>query len=629
MPFVSHQERKGEQMDDGQTASGAEEVEHAHEYRVFPKSWGAEYTAAGEVRFRIWAPAADTLSLRLLDEDVPMSPTGDGWYELHATNVAPGTPYSFILPDGKRVPDPAGRALESDVHGPSMVVDPTAYRWRNSGWSGRPWSEAVVYELHVGTFTDEGTFAAAAEKLPRLAQLGITAIELMPVAAFGGSRGWGYDGVLLYTPHPAYGSPDDMKAFVDAAHGLGLMVILDVVYNHLGLDGNYLVTYAPDVFTGEPTPWGPRLDVSKEPARTLVLENALYWLEEFNLDGLRLDAVDQIEDDESQTHLLEELALRAREAISDRHVHLVVEDARNITRLHERNEDNSVRLYDGVWNDGYHHLIHAWATGEHGGHFRVFAENFWPRFGKTLATGFTLQGERIEGKGDDPIGEPSGHLPPVTFVNFLQNHDQIGNRGRGERIWSLVDPDLAQKLLALLLLAPQIPLLFMGDEFQSKGRFFFFADYPPDLDQNGPKDRLRQAREFGSEGLTLEEIRHPNEQETFLVSKLDWEEAETDAAEFAMSSFRDLLQKRRSHLMPLLENIGGGVGHLLMAEDGRLAVDWQLGERRWQLRCNFSSEEVTLPPVHGSTVHVAPAQGEADMRDLSRFPPRSLLFACG
>ena len=169
----------------------------------------------------------------------------------------------------------------------------------------------------------------------------------------------------------------------------------------------------------------------------------------------------------------------------------------------------------------------------------------------------------------------------------------------------------------------------MGDEFQSKGRFFFFADYPPDLDQNGPKDRLRQAREFGSEGLTLEEIRHPNEQETFLVSKLDWEEAETDAAEFAMSSFRDLLQKRRSHLMPLLENIGGGVGHLLMAEDGRLAVDWQLGERRWQLRCNFSSEEVTLPPVHGSTVHVAPAQGEADMRDLSRFPPRSLLFACG
>jgi maltooligosyltrehalose trehalohydrolase len=616
-------------MDDWQREPDAEDVDADLEYRVFAKTWGAEYTAAGEVRFRVWAPAAETLNLRLKDEEVPMSPTGDGWYELLATSVAPGTPYAFVLPDGDMVPDPAGRALESDVHSRSLVVDPTAYRWKNSRWTGRPWSEAVIYELHVGTFTDEGTFAAAATKLPQLAELGITMIELMPVAAFGGSRGWGYDGVLLYTPHPAYGSPDDMKAFIDTAHGLGLMVMLDVVYNHLGLDGNHLATYAPDLFTREHTPWGPRLDVARKPARDLVIENALYWLEEFAVDGLRLDAVDQINDEASDVHVLEELASRVRDTIPERHIHLVVEDGRCITGLHERNEDNSVRLYDGVWNDGYHHLVHAWATGEHSGHFRVFANDFWTRIGKSLATGFALQGEKVEGKGDAPVGEPSGHLPPVTFVNYLQNHDQVGNRGRGERFWSLVEDDLGERLLALLLLAPQIPLLFMGDEFRSRGRFFFFADYPPDLDQNGPEDRLRQAGDFGSQNLTLDEIRHPNLRETFLVSKLDWQEAEAEPGRAALGRVRELLQKRQHHLMPLLANVGGGVGYLLLADDGRLAVDWQLGERRWQMRCNFSDAPATLPPVHGETIHVMPKTAEADIRDLSRFQPHSLIVACG
>ncbi|ODS58053.1 MAG: malto-oligosyltrehalose trehalohydrolase [Agrobacterium sp. SCN 61-19] len=599
------------------------------EYRVFPKSWGAEYIAAGEVRFRLWASGIETLNLRLIDEEVPMTAMGDGWWELLATNVAPGTPYAFVLPDGRHVPDPAGRALESDVHGPSLVVDPTAYRWKNGGWTGRPWSEAVVYEIHVGTFTGQGTFAAAAARLPALADLGVTAVQLMPVAAFGGKRGWGYDGVLLYTPHPSYGSPDDMKAFIDAAHGLGLMVMLDVVYNHLGLDGNHLQVYAPDLFMAEGTPWGPRPDVSRKPMRDLVAENALYWLEEFALDGLRFDAVDRIEDADSDEHFVEELALLIRKMLPGRHVHLVVEDSRNITALHERGEDNAVRLYDAVWNDGYHHLIHAWATGEHVGHFKVFAENFWPRIAKTLATGFAIQGERIEGKGDALVGEPSGHLPPVTFINFLQNHDQIGNRGRGDRLWSLIDPDLAERLMAILLLAPQIPMLFMGDEFRSRGKFFFFSDYPSDLDQNSPEDRLREAIAFGTEDLELQEIRDPNDLDTFIASKLDWEEAETERGMVSRTICRDLIEKRKRHLMPLLADVGGGVGHVLMAEEGRLAIDWQLGEHRWQLRANFSDEIATLPPVHGATIHVMPPEAQSDMRDLSRFPAASLIVACG
>lgn len=598
------------------------------ERRVFPKSWGAEYMASGDVRFRLYAPSVRAVSLRLRGEELPMGTAGDGWYELRASHVPPGAPYAFVLPDGRSVPDPAGRALETDVHGPSILVDPKAYRWKSKGWAGRPWSEAVIYEIHVGTFTLEGTFAAAIERLPALAELGITVIQLMPVAAFGGNRGWGYDGVLPYTPHPAYGSPDDMKAFIDTAHGLGLMVMLDVVYNHLGLDGNHLEAYAPDLFMAEGTPWGPRPDVSRKPMRDFISENAFYWLEEFALDGLRFDAVDRIEDEESDIHFVEELAPRIREALPGRHVHLVVEDSRGITRLHERAEDNSVRLYDGVWNDGYHHLIHAWATGEHCGHFKVFADDFWPRIGKTLATGFALQGEQIEGRGDELVGEPSGHLPPVTFINFLQNHDQVGNRGRGDRLWSLIEPDLADRLLAMLLLAPQIPMVFMGDEFRSKGRFYFFGDYPPGLDQNGLEDRLKQGKAFGSADLTLDEIRDPNEIHTFNASKLDWRDATTDEERTASTRFRDLLTKRHRHLVPLLANVTGG-GHVLVAEDGRLAIDWPLGEHRWQLRANFADAPATLPPVRGETIHVLPAEAGPALRDLSAFPPRSLIIACG
>jgi malto-oligosyltrehalose trehalohydrolase len=600
------------------------------EYRVFPKSWGAEYTAAGEVRFRLWAPSLEKLTLRLDGDDVAMSPAADGWFELLATNVAPGTPYAFVLPDGLAVPDPAGRALKADVHGPSLVVDPTAYRWRNTKWKGRPWYEAVIYELHIGTFTEEGTFAAAAEKLEELAAIGITVVEMMPVAAFGGTRGWGYDGVLFYTPHPAYGTPDDMKAFIDRAHELGLMVMLDVVYNHFGIDGNHLAVYAPELLHEEGTPWGPTIDFARKPGRDFVIENALYWLEEFNLDGLRVDAADQIKDETSEVHILEELVHMVRETLVGRHVHLVLEDGRSITRLHERGEGNAVRLYDAVWNDGYHHLVHAWATGEHRGHYKPFANDFWRRIGRSLATGFALQGETIEGQGEKIFGEPSGHLPPVTFVNFLQNHDQVGNRACGDRLWTQIDDELRNRLMAMLLLSPQIPLVFMGDEFASHSRFYFFSDYPEGLQQNTPEDRLKQALQFGSsDELTVDDVAIPNNPETFKISKMDWEEAQSARAQKAREEFSGLLEKRRENLVPLLANIGGGVGHVLQAENGILAVDWQLGDVRWQFRANFTNSPAMVPPVRGRTVHVSPDTAESDKRDLGELAAQSLIFVQG
>ncbi|PYB77557.1 malto-oligosyltrehalose trehalohydrolase [Rhizobium wuzhouense] len=598
--------------------------------RVSPKSWGAECTAAGEVRFRIWAPSLTALTLRLADKDMPMSRTFDGWFELSASNVAPGTPYAYVLPDGLVVPDPAGRALKDDVHGPSLVIDPTAYRWRDGQWQGRPWREAVVYELHVGTFTAEGTFTAAAEKLADLAEAGISVVELMPVAAFGGTRGWGYDGVLLHTPHPSYGTPDDMKAFIDHAHELGLMVMLDVVYNHFGIDGNYLSVYAPEMMHEEGTPWGPTIDFERKPSRDFVIENALYWLEEFHLDGLRFDAADQIRDETSTTHILEELALAVRERLTGRHVHLVLEDARGITRFHERDKDNSVRFYDGVWNDGYHHLIHAWATGEHGGHYKPFARDFWPRIGKTLASGFALQGETIEGRGDEIFGEPSGHLPPVTFVNFIQNHDQVGNRVGGDRLWAQIDKGLRERLMAILLLSPQIPLVFMGDEFASRSRFFFFSDYPEELQQNTPDDRLQQARDFGAgDDVTVDDVPDPNGPETFRMSKLDWEEMNTSNGREARAYFKTLVGKRRDHLMPLLENIGGDTGQVLKAQDGILAVDWQLGETLWQLRANFTDVPVKIPPVRGQVIHVLPGSAETGVLELAELSPQGLIFVRG
>ncbi len=407
------------------------------------KSWGAERVASDEVRFRLWATGQQRVTLRLSGKDIEMTPQADGWFETQVAGVAANAEYDYVLADGTAVPDPAARAQKAEVNGPSLVIDPDAYQWQNTSWKGRPWQESVVYELHIGTFTPEGTFRAAIEKLPTLAETGITMIEVLPVSQFGGNRGWGYDGVLLYAPHTAYGTPDDFKAFIDAAHGHGLSVVLDIVLNHFGPEGNYLPLLSPDFFhKARQTPWGAGIAYDVDAVRRYIVEAPLYWLQEFNLDGLRFDAIDQI-DDPSDKHVLIDIAERIRASITDRPIHLTTEDCRNVTFLHPRDENGDAPLFTGEWNDDFHNAVHVLATGESHAYYQDFADQPEQRVARALAEGFVYQGE-VSPQSGEPRGVKSSSQPPVAFVDFIQNHDQTGNRAQGERLISLAGAERTQ-----------------------------------------------------------------------------------------------------------------------------------------------------------------------------------------
>ncbi|MEM6763239.1 MAG: alpha-amylase family glycosyl hydrolase, partial [Pseudomonadota bacterium] len=410
-------------------------------------AWGPALLPGGGARFCLWAPDVSTLSLRTPKGDLPMQSQADGWFALETDAVPVGGAYAFVLPDGFAVPDPAARAQMGDVHGPSKLVDPQAFRF--SPFKARPWSETIIYEMHVGTFTPEGTFPAAMERLPHLADLGVTAVELMPLAQFGGNRGWGYDGVLLYAPHNTYGAPDDVKAFVEAAHSHGLMVFLDVVYNHFGPDGNYLGKYASAFFDEERhTPWGAAIAFQNAAVRSFFVENPLYWLREFNLDGLRFDAIDHVRDPSPQP-ILNEMARRIREEFS-RPIHLHTEDERNIVSLHPYVGGRPL-LFTGEWNDDYHNVIHPIATGDNEGYYQDFVDRPWHKLARALAEGFVFQGEPSNSHDGEPRGVPSAGQPINAFVAFNQNHDQVGNRAFGERLIALTDKDLLTALTAMLL----------------------------------------------------------------------------------------------------------------------------------------------------------------------------------
>jgi len=566
---------------------------------AFERSWGAESLPDGGARFRLWAPALDEVSLVAAESGTaePMTPAGDGWFELSTGLVRPGAGYMFQLPDGMRVPDPAARAQQGDVHGPSLLIDPRGYDWRSSNWQGRPWEEAVIYELHPGTFTEEGTFAGIEAKLDDLVELGVTAIELMPVAQFSGNRGWGYDGVLLYAPHIAYGGPDALKRLIDAAHARGLMVLLDVVYNHFGPDGNYLHLYAPEFFHPEDhTPWGAAIAYDRAPVRKFFIENALYWLEEYRFDGLRLDAIDQIRD-KSKPSLLEEIAVAVRSRIRDRPVHLTTEDDRNIVSLHQR-QNGMPTLYTGEWNDDFHHAAHVIATGESDGYYRDYTEAPMAKLARALAEGYIYQGEPSVFRDGARRGEPSAGLPPTAFVDFLQNHDQVGNRAFGERLSSLAPPQAVEALLAVLLLSPQIPLLFMGEEWGETRPFYYFTDFHGELGEQVREGRRNEFRRWQSfqDPETRKRIPDPNAEETFQASKIDWDKQSASPYSERADLVGRLLEIRRREIAPRLVSIDGNAGTTLCADTQGLAVQWRLGEGSdLVLLANLSGDIWKLP----------------------------------
>ncbi|MCV0397255.1 MAG: malto-oligosyltrehalose trehalohydrolase [Rhizobiaceae bacterium] len=592
------------------------------ELHLLPRRWGAEFIRDGEARFRLWAPALDQLMLVLDGEASPMARDEDGWFELVADGVRPGARYAFRLPDGSVVPDPASRRQAGSVHGPSLLVDPTTYEWRHPSWKGRPWEETVIYELHVGTFAPEGTFAAAAGRLPYLADLGMSAIELMPVAQFAGDRGWGYDGVLPYAPHPAYGTPDDLKALVDAAHGLGLMVFLDVVYNHFGPEGNYLHTYAPAFFHPERhTPWGPAIAYEREPVRRFFIDNALYWLEEFQFDGLRFDAIDHIRDDQSDPEVMIDIARQIRAELPGRHIHLTTEDNRNVTHLHERDPHGRAGHHTAEWNDDFHNVAHVLLTNEADGYYADFTEDPWGKLGRALAEGFVYQGEHSKETGG-PRGVPSNHLPPAAFVDFLQNHDQVGNRALGERLTVLTDPRKLELFEAALLLSPHIPLLFMGEEYGEERPFLFFTDFTGELAKAVRDGRRREFARFAMFRGREEDVPDPNRIDTFNASKLDWGRCETLEGRGRRERLRHLIALRQKNIAPLLAS-GGRAGKVLAADNGCVAVDWRFPRGRLSMRLNLSESQAAAVAGARETVFADPSSTK-NAQTNSTMPPLSI-----
>ena len=565
--------------------------------RAREPEWGASLRPDGTARFRLWAPACEALTLRHAGEDAAMEALEDGWFEA-VRPAAAGDPYAFVLPGGAVVPDPAARAQEGDVHGPSVVVDPR-HDWRHES-PRRPWEEAVICEVHVGTFTPEGTFRAAIEKLPLLAEAGYTGIDILPVAQFAGTRGWGYDGVLLYAPHNVYGTPEDLRALVDAAHGLGLMVQMDVVYNHFGPEGNYLSAYAPQFFDeGRHTPWGAGIHYDYAPVRRFFVENALHWLREFRIDGLRFDAIDHIHDP-SETEILVEMAREIRAEFP--HAWLMTEDNRNVTHLHER-EDGRATLMDGEWNDDWHNAAHVVATGEEEGYYADFADDPAGLLARAAAEGFAYQGESGP-MSKAPRGRPSGHLPPQAFVDFLQNHDQIGNRALGERLTELAPHSRLMAMQAMLLLSPHVPLMFQGDEWGETGPFLFFADFEGELGEAVSKGRREEFAHFvGFAGA----VPDPIDPASFERSKLHWSRREQGEHREALERFRALVALRRERIVPLLAGTGPGCGTVLQAPPCCVAVDWRLNGGLLQCRANFHRHPETMPETRGEVIHLTGA----------------------
>jgi len=501
-----------------------------------------------ECDFRVWAPTATRVMLRLMTQgatqDLEMRREGEH-FSLRAPAHA-GDRYFYVVDEHKPVPDPVSRFLPEGVHGPTAIVDPSAFHWSDQNWPGLPLQDYVIYELHVGTFTPQGTLDSAIEKLSYLKQLGVTVVELMPVAGFPGTRNWGYDGVSLYAVQASYGGPEALRRFVSAAHGAGLGVVLDVVYNHLGNEGNYLRLFGPYFTDKHKTPWGDGINYDQEccqGVRDYVTGNAMYWIREYHMDGLRLDAVQTILDD-SPTHILAE--------IRDDVAGLAQELGRKTCLIAEtdRNDEKIVRPraqggygFDALWSDDFHHAVHAFFTGERAGFYQDFGRP--EQIVRALNEGFVFQGEPFRFWGGDPRGSSARNMPAPAHVICLQNHDLVGNRPGGERLSVLIPFGARLLVSALLLLAPQTPLLFMGQEYDERNPFLFFTDY----DDPKLKKAVREGRrnEFKDFGFPNDSVPDPQDPATFERSKLNWQLASPENK--MLRWYRPLIELRKIYVI--------------------------------------------------------------------------------
>jgi maltooligosyltrehalose trehalohydrolase len=542
------------------------------------------------VRFRLWTTEHARCAVRLYGEDgterdEPMAPLGDGLFEARLTGLADGARYRFVLGD-RAVGDPWARALPDGVHGAAALHSP-AHRWQHERVT-RPLAEHVIYELHVGTFTPAGTYAAAAARLGALVELGVTAIELMPVNSFAGRRGWGYDGVAHFAPHHAYGTPDELRALIDAAHGLGLAVFMDVVYNHFGPAGNVLHAYSPSYFTREvETGWGEAPDFRQPWMRRYVLDNVRMWLVDYRCDGLRLDAVHAIVDPSPRPILAEIAALAAAVAPG---ALLVAED--------ERNDPAIVRQtgFDAAWADDFHHALHVTLTGEQDGYYAGYQPGA-ATIARAIERGWLYDGQ-VFGPSGKPRGKPAGALPAAAFVYCLQNHDQVGNRAFGQRLSATIDREAYAAASMLLLFLPMTPLVWMGQEWAASTPFCYFTDHDAEL---GPKVSAGRRAEFGrfaafADPAVRETIPDPQAEETFRASVLRWEERDAGDHAAVLSLYRELLRLRRSD--PVLRRAGRDA-LTASVESGVLVARRWLGDEVRILLANLQPAAAPVPAALG------------------------------
>lgn len=582
----------------------------------FQPFFGAQVVEEGLTRFVLWAPGAYRVDVEVEGlPSVAMQQTDDGCVTAEVA-CGHGACYRYRIfkeadEQGSLVPDPAARAQAGDIDGPSVVIDPRHYEWENPEWQGRPWHETVLYELHVGTL---GGFKGVRQHLPYLAELGITAIELMPVSEFPGARNWGYDGVLPYAVEASYGNPDDMKLLIDEAHSHGLMVFLDVVYNHFGPDGNYLANYAGAFFREDlVTPWGPSIDFRQPMVRRYFIDNALMWLEEYHLDGLRFDAVHAI----SEQDFLVEMAETIRTRIApERHIHLVLENEGNTASLLNQQQ------FTAQWNDDWHNVIHVLLTGEQEGYYSDFVDNATPRLARCLNEGFIFQGQRS--RHGHSRGEPSAHLPPTAFVAFLQNHDQTGNRALGERLSVLADAVALEAATVLLLLSPMVPLLFMGEEWGSTRPFLFFTEHNDELAQAVREGRRAEFADFSAflDEKARERIPDPNALTTFEASIPDFEVRETPPYAACLERYRTLLALRHLHIVPRLH--GAIMLDAKVLGDKAVLARWCMNdETHLVIALNLGQQPVATPGLGVGQLLYETVEGVATAAESGRMPSRA------